>query len=91
MEDEDEMVDIDSWKKCPHGYSIDPDNEMITVKILGFDKDGDPELDFCGKCLDKSALEEMLSEKYESGEASISDIKDFLEHLHSKDSHGPQD
>jgi hypothetical protein len=63
MEDEDEMVDIDSWKKCPHGYSIDPDNEMITVKILGFDKDGDPELDFCGKCLDKSALEEMLSEK----------------------------
>jgi hypothetical protein len=89
--DEDEMVDIDSWEKCPHGYSIDPEDELITVKIVGFDKNNEPELDFCSKCLEKSALQEMLSDKYESGEASISDIKDFLEHLFSKDSHGPQD
>ena len=89
--DEDEMVDIDSWEKCPHGYSIDPEDEMVTIKVLGINEDGSPELDFCSKCLEKSALQEMLSEKYESGEASISDIKDFLEHLFSKDSHGPQD
>lgn len=74
-EESEEMVDIESWEKCPHGYYIDPESPELVFKIIGEDENGEPEAETCERCFIDSFADILLSEGEDPEE--VKEFSDF--------------
>lgn len=61
-EESEDMVDIESWEKCPHGYYINPESPELIYKITGEDGNGDLEAETCERCFIDQMVEVLISQ-----------------------------